>query len=88
MGKDQLGEYAFSGKDFKPVKLDLRKSLDDLQSQVLALQNNVPEAKADAAKTDDIYIKNRETGQVFQYTDAIWNYLSDRCKCDKDGNDV
>jgi hypothetical protein len=88
LDKDALGDYAFSGKDFQPVKLDLRKPLVALQEQVALLQEKTPEIQAVQSAKKATHIKNRETGMIFEYTDAIWNHLQDRVKCDKDGNDV
>jgi uncharacterized surface anchored protein len=86
--KDALADYAFSGVDFPAVKLDMRKKIDELKAEIVTLQSKTQSGQESQATKQATHIKNRVTGHIFEYTDAVWNHLQDRVKCDADGNEV
>jgi hypothetical protein len=91
--KDQLSEYA---QTMFKVDLDLRKNLDTLKKEVLALQEKsaaktkgkVAAEKPIAKKGDATHILNRDTGYWFPYTELLARHLTNAVPCDQDGNPV
>lgn len=91
--KDQLSEYALSV--FK-VDLDLRKNLETLKKEVLALQEKstdktktkVDADKSAANKVEATHILNRDTGYWFPYTELLAKHFTNAVPCDENGNPV
>lgn len=91
--KDQLSEYA---QTMFKVDLDLRKNLDTLKKEVLALQKkSAAKTKSEAdsvtsavEKGGATHILNRDTGFWFPYTKLLAQHLTNAVPCDKDGKPV
>lgn len=88
--KDQLADYVASGVDFPVPEMPLKmnKGVEVLRAEVVALQSKTQSGQESQAAKQATHIKNRVTGHIFEYTDALWNHLQDRVKCDADGKEV
>lgn len=85
MNKDELKAFALDGYG---VKLDMRKSVEDLRQEVAALVDPPVEEEPKHEEPRATHIKNRENGLIFLRTPALENHLKSFFLCDKDGKPV
>ena len=82
--KDELAAFVADNK--LDIKLDMRKTFEELKTNVSTLTPEKQETKQDVAKPSHVF--NRTNGRIFKRTDALESYLSNFFFCDENGNPV
>lgn len=81
MNKDELKTYA---KDVFDIELDMRKSIDNLQSEVKSLKKKDPVKVVIADVKKPTHLKNPDTGLYFPWTQLL-EERGDLVPCDENG---
>jgi len=70
------------------IKLDMRKGVEELRTEVSALNSAEPIEDESVIDLHATHLYNRANGRVFVRTTALENHLKDFYFCDADGKPV